>query len=703
MIALSPIFIISLTIIVLLILLVFLKINTKTCALITICGLGCALACAITIGYNISSSTQMITNISNDNMQMSDNSDSDASTQDAALSNEKTIAVDAVPTETGASSNENSVNSQVDTKTENNNTEINTNSGANTNTEASTNINSETNSNSKTNTNTEASTNIKSETNTHSETNTNTEASTNINSETNSKTNTNTEVSTNIKSETDTHSETSTNNEPSTNINTETGTNTVTNANTEASTPAESNANTDAMTTTVDSNKNDINSQTDSSEKYWKARQITALFTCDGYGLLYTSLILIIAITVSSLAYRWFVEEHLPHGLFYVILLFMTLGGITLVYASHLIAFFIGIELLSIPFVGLIGYQYIQTHSLEAAVKYMILSAVASAFLLMGIAFYYASTGELTFSGLSYQLSTMSYPSNLLLMGVCLILVGIGFKLSLVPFQLWLPDVYQGAPTVVALLLSTVGKVALFCAIARLFLLAPIVNNETIRMILVMMAFLSILWGNLVALMQTSLKRLLAYSSIAHFGYLLIALISVQYQVLALETIGVYLIGYILANICILGVISLESHSNELQDHENEVDLSGLFWRRPILALTMGIGLLSLAGVPLTAGFVGRFLLVLLGVTAELWWLIAAVVIGSALGLYFYARLIINLYIRPTYRDDQLLNNPVIKLKWQDIKTSELIIGLSALLILICGIYPKWLFNLVSMAQYLTT
>ena len=663
MIALSPIFVISLTIIVLLILLASLKINTKICALTTICGLGCALACAVIIGYNISSSTQMITNISNDNMQMSDNSDT--SIQDAVPSNEETIAVDAVPTETGISSSENSVNTQIDTKNEGNNTEINTNSGTNTNTEPSTNINSETNTNSGNNKNTESSTNTNGETNTNSGTDANTESSTNTNSET--------------------------------------GTNTVTNANTEASTPAESNANTDATTTTVDSNKNDINPQTDSSEAYWKARQITALFTCDGYGLLYTSLILIIAITVSCLAYRWFVQEHLHHGLFYVILLFMTLGGITLVYASHLISFFIGIELLSIPFVGLIGYQYIQTHSLEAAVKYMILSAVASAFLLMGIAFYYATTGELTFSGLSYQLSTMSYPSNLLLMGVCLMLVGIGFKLSLVPFQLWLPDVYQGAPTVVALLLSTVGKVALFCAIARLFLLAPIVNNETIRMILVIMAFLSILWGNLVALMQTSLKRLLAYSSIAHFGYLLIALISVQYQVLALETIGVYLIGYILANICILGVISLESHSNELQDHENEVDLSGLFWRRPILALTMGIGLLSLAGVPLTAGFVGRFLLVLLGVTAELWWLIAAVVIGSALGLYFYARLIINLYIRPTYRDDQLLNNPVIKLKWQDIKTNELIIGLSALLILICGIYPKWLFNLVSMAQYLTT
>lgn len=438
----------------------------------------------------------------------------------------------------------------------------------------------------------------------------------------------------------------------------------------------------------------------DKTDNKWRAHQVTALFTCDGYGLLYTSLILIISIVVASLAYQWFVQELVVHGLFYVILLLMALGGVTLVYASHLMSFFLGLELLSIPFIGLIGYQYIQTHALEAAIKYMILSAIASSFLLMGIAFYYATTGELTFSGLSYQLSTMNYQSTLLLIGICLILVGIGFKLSLVPFQLWLPDVYQGAPTVVALLLSTVGKVAVFCAIARLFLLAPIVNNETIRIILVIMAFCSILWGNLSALMQSSLKRLLAYSSVAHFGYLLLALIAVQYQVLALETIGVYLIGYILANICILGVISLESHSNELQDHENEVDLSGLFWRRPVLALAMGIGLLSLAGAPLTAGFVGRFLLILLGVTAELWWLIAAVVIGSTLGLYFYARLILNLYIKPS-NDEQLNSN--IRLKWQDIKMSELLIVLAAVLTIVCGVYPKWLVNLVSMAQYLTT
>ncbi len=434
----------------------------------------------------------------------------------------------------------------------------------------------------------------------------------------------------------------------------------------------------------------------------WRASYITTLFTCDGYGLLYTCLILIISIIVSCFAYQWFKLEKANHGLFYIILLFTALGGITLVYASHLMSLFIGIELLSIPFVGLIGYQYTQSHSLEAAIKYMILSAVASAFLLMGIAFYYAATGELTFSGLSYQLSTLSYPSTLLLMGVCLMLVGIGFKLSLVPFQLWLPDVYQGASTAVLLMFSTIGKVAIFCAVARLFLLAPIVNNDTIRIILVIMAFCSILWGNFLGLMQSNVKRLLAYSSIAHFGYLLIALIAVQYQVLALETIGVYLISYILANICLLGGISLESHSNEQQDHERDIDLSGLFWRRPVLALSMGIGLLSLAGVPLTIGFVGRFLLVLLGVTAELWWLVAAIVIGSALSLYFYARLIINLYMRPACKDDQLLSSSVIKIKWRDLTLSECFIAFSAFMILLCGIYPKWVFNLVSIAQYLT-
>ena len=579
MIALSPIFILSVTIIILLFSIFFLKIETKKCAILTISGLSLALFSAAIIGYKISINNKNITDISSDNMQLSFSLTLPTFSN---FSKEKILAIETPPTAPTASDN-----NTTESKITNDNITLENNS---------------------------------------------------------------------IE-----HKH------------------------------------------VVKAPKHSSRLKLNEDNTDWVSQEITTLFTCDGYGLLYSSLILMISIIVSCLAFRWFKQEQTSQGLFYLILVFMALGGVTLMYASHLMAFFIGVELLSIPFIGLIGYQYIQTHSLEAAVKYMILSTIASAFLLMGIAFYYAASGELTFSGLSYQLSTMTSQSPLLLMGVCLMLVGIGFKLSLVPFQLWLPDVYQGSPTIVALLLSTVGKVAIFCAIARLFLLAPIVNNETIRIILVFMAFFSILWGNLFAFIQSSLKRLLAYSSIAHFGYLFIALIAVQYQVLALETIGVYLIGYTLANITVLGVISLESHSNELRDHENEIDLSGLFWRRPILASAMGVGLLSLAGMPLTVGFIGRFLLILLGVTAELWWLMAAVVIGSALGLYFYARLVINLYLRPNCRDDQLVNNPLMNIKWQDFRLSEVLIAISALLIIICGVYPKWIFNLVTMAQYLST
>lgn len=449
--------------------------------------------------------------------------------------------------------------------------------------------------------------------------------------------------------------------------------------------------------------EHDMSSSAEDHYSKWRASYVTALFTSDAYGLMYCSFILLISIIVSALAFQWFTKEvAVHHGVFYLILVFSTLGGVILTYASHLISLYIGIELLSIPLVGLIGYQYSQAHTIEAAIKYMVLSAVATTFLLMGIAFYYAATGELTFSGLSFQLSILSQPSSLLLMGVCLMLVGIGFKLSLVPFQLWLPDVYQGAPAMVSLLLTTVGKVAIFCATARLFLLAPVVNNEVIRIILVVMAFGSIMWGSLLAMVQRNVKRLLAYSSIAHFAYLLIALIAVQYQVLALETIGIYLIGYMLANICILGVISLESQSTHQQDHESEMDLKGLFWRRPIMALSMAIGLLSLAGAPLTVGFIARFSLVLLSVTAELWWLVGAIVVGSSIGLYFYTKLIINLYVRPT-RNEQS-RNVINKIQFsvKQIGVCEIFIVMSALLSIIFGMFPKALFVMVNAAQYLT-
>lgn len=436
----------------------------------------------------------------------------------------------------------------------------------------------------------------------------------------------------------------------------------------------------------------------------WQAMYVTALFTSDAYALLYTGLILVISIVVASFASSWFKLNNFNQGLFFLILLFSVLGGVILVYSSHLISLFIGIELLSTPLIGLIGFQYTQNNSLEATIKYMVLSAVATAFLLLGIAFYYAATGELTFSGLSFQLSTQPQPNVLLLTGVCLMLVGIGFKLSLVPFQLWLPDVFQGAPTAISLFLSTIGKLAVFCSIARLFLLAPIVNNESIQLIVVIMAFSSILFGNFFALMQNNIKRLIAYASITNYGYLFVALIAVQYQVLALETIGIYLVGYVLSNVCVFGAISLESSAIQTRDKGMITDLRGLFWRKPVVATTMAIGLLSFAGIPLTIGFIGRFLLILLSVTAQLWWLIAAIVIGTVFGFYFYLRLVINLYIRDGKPDIVVKSSnkqacTVFHMRMLTI--NEIILVTAAVLILFCGIYPQLLLFLVSSARYL--
>lgn len=434
-----------------------------------------------------------------------------------------------------------------------------------------------------------------------------------------------------------------------------------------------------------------------------QATYVTALFTIDAYALLYIVLILIISVIVISFAFSWFGINNDGQGLFYLLLLFSVLGAIILVYSSHLISLFIGIELLSTPLIGLIGFQYTQKNAIEASIKYMVLSAITTAFLLLGIAFYYAATGELTFSGLSFQLSTEPKPNLLLLTGVCLLLIGIGFKLSLVPFQLWLPDVFQGAPTSISLFLSTVGKLAVFCAVARLFLVAPIVNNESIQLIVVIMAFGSIVFGSFFALMQQNVKRLLACASIANYGYLFVALIGVQYQVLAIETIGIYLISYILSNICVFGAINLESSAIQNRDKEMVSDLKGLFWRKPITAAIMTMGLLSLAGIPLTLGFIGRFLLLLLSVTAQLWWLIAAIVVGSVFGIYFYFRLIINLYLRDpkNQMSGEIEDRHCRQFQLRVLTLNEICLLVSSALLIFCGAYPQWLLSLVSSAHYL--
>ncbi|BCU89951.1 NADH-quinone oxidoreductase subunit N [Yersinia pseudotuberculosis] len=422
---------------------------------------------------------------------------------------------------------------------------------------------------------------------------------------------------------------------------------------------------------------------------------VTPLMRVDGYSMFYTGLVIVASLATSTFAYPWLVGYPDNREEFYLLVLIAALGGILLASANHLASLFLGIELLTLPLFGLIGYAYRQKRSLEASIKYMLLSAAASSFLLFGMALLYAESGSLSFVGLGQSLSDSMVHQPLILAGLGMMIVGLGFKLSLVPFQLWTPDVYQGAPAPVSTFLTTASKIAIFAVVMRLFMYAPAADSEAVRLVLSIIAVASILFGNLMAISQTNIKRLLGYSSIAHLGYLLIALVAVQTHELALplETIGVYLAGYLFSSLGAFGVVSLMSSPYKGPDAESLFSYRGLFWHKPILSAVMTVMMLSLAGIPMTLGFIGKFFVVAMGVSANLWWLTGAVVLGSAIGLYYYLRVTVSLFLSPP--QSLVRDTPS---NWA-LTAGGVVVLISAILVLVLGIYPQPLITLVQMAQ----
>jgi NADH-quinone oxidoreductase subunit N len=420
---------------------------------------------------------------------------------------------------------------------------------------------------------------------------------------------------------------------------------------------------------------------------------ITPLMRVDGYAMLYTGLVIIASLATSTFAYPWLNGYPDNREEFYLLVLIATMGGILLASANHLASLFLGIELISLPLFGLIGYAYRQKRSLEASIKYMLLSAAASSFLLFGMALLYAESGSLSFAGLGKSLSDSVIHQPLILAGLGMMIVGLGFKLSLVPFHLWTPDVYQGAPAPVSTFLATASKIAIFAVVMRLFLYAPAADSEAVRLVLSIIAVASILIGNLMAISQTNIKRLLGYSSIAHLGYLLIALVAVQTHQLALETVGVYLAGYLFSSLGAFGVISLMSSPYKGPDAESLFSYRGLFWHKPILSAVMTVMMLSLAGIPMTLGFIGKFFVVAMGVSANLWWLTGVVVLGSAIGLYYYLRVTVSLFLSPPEKLVRDTPN-----NWA-LTAGGVVVLISAILVLFLGIYPQPLIALVQLAQ----
>ncbi|MNZ56258.1 NADH-quinone oxidoreductase subunit N [compost metagenome] len=339
------------------------------------------------------------------------------------------------------------------------------------------------------------------------------------------------------------------------------------------------------------------------------------------------------------------------------------------------------------PTYGLIAYAFFNRRSLEAGIKYMVLSAAGSAFLLFGMALLYAESGSLSFAGIGASLAAGA-PAQLVQIGVGMMLVGLAFKLSLVPFHLWTPDVYEGAPAPVAAFLATASKVAVFVVLLRLFQIAPVaLENSLLQIALSIVAIASILIGNLLALTQSNIKRLLGYSSIAHFGYLLVALIASKG--LAVEAVGVYLTTYVLTSLGAFGVVTLMSTPYSGRDADALFEYRGLFWRRPVLTGVLTVMMLSLAGIPMTAGFIGKFYVIATGVESHLWWLIGALVLGSAIGLFYYLRVMVTLFlVEPNLKTHDAPFN------WGQRAGGIMLVAI-ALAAFFLGVYPQPLLDLL--------
>jgi NADH-quinone oxidoreductase subunit N len=424
---------------------------------------------------------------------------------------------------------------------------------------------------------------------------------------------------------------------------------------------------------------------------YDQPQQITPLLVVDSFALFYYALVIVLTLGTATLSHAY-LEGHRGHKEeHYVLLAVSALGALVLCSSTHFASFFLGLEILSVPLYGMVAYTYKDARALEAGVKYLILSAAASAFMLFGMALVYSQAGTLEFVAMGDRIAQMQgFANPWLLAGAGLILVGVGFKLSLVPFHLWTPDVYEGAPAPVGAFLATVSKTAVFVVLLRWFVQAHADQFEALVTVLAALAFVSIIVGNVLALMQTNIKRLFAYSSIAHIGYLLVALIaSGEFRE---EAVGIYLITYSVTQLGAFGVVALMSSPRGDRDADNLYDYRGLFWRRPLLVAILTPMMLSLAGIPITAGFIGKFYVIAAGIDSSLWWLVAAVVLGSAIGLYYYLRVVVTMFMADPER--LKFDAPI---DWAQ-QVGGVMVLLLTLLMFYLGIYPGDAIELIRLA-----
>ena len=372
-------------------------------------------------------------------------------------------------------------------------------------------------------------------------------------------------------------------------------------------------------------------------------RQVTPLLSFDTYALFFAGLIIAATAVVAVLSWGYLQKRRVHPEEYYVLLVTAALGSVTLAASTHFASFFLGLEILSVSLYALIVYPLHREQYVEAAVKYLVLAGSTSAFLVFGMALVYAETGMMTAGGLAPLIAAgLGASDPVLALGVVLILVGVGFKLAVVPFHMWTPDVYQGAPAPVTAFIATVSKGAVVALLLRYFRPVSLHPDSTMFLVFAGVAIASMAVGNLLALRQDNVKRILAYSSIAHLGYLLVAFLASGER--AATAVTFYLVAYFATSLAAFGVVTVLS--TPARDADQLDDYRGLARRRRWTAVAFTIALFSLAGMPLTMGFIGKFYILAAGAGSALWALVIVLVVTSTIGLYYYTRVIVAMWVQ---------------------------------------------------------
>ncbi len=413
---------------------------------------------------------------------------------------------------------------------------------------------------------------------------------------------------------------------------------------------------------------------------------IEPLLVFDGFGIFNIGLILLTTLIVAMMSYAYFEQREERKEEYYILLILAALGACIMVISKHFVSLFLGLEILSVSLYALIAYLRTRERSDEAGIKYLILAAFSSAFLLFGMALVYATTGSMEFSGIASWLTSSQEMPLILLAGFGLMIVGVGFKLGVVPFHMWTPDVYEGAPAPVAAFIATVSKGGMVALLVRFFNTLNGYQYESLIWVFASIAIASMFIGNFLALRQNNVKRILAYSSIAHLGYLLVAFLAGGK--LGVEAISFYLVAYFITSLGAFGILA--TLSDKERDAELLEDYRGLFWSRPVTATAFSAMLLSLAGIPLTAGFIGKFYLLAAGIQSHLWLLALILVINSVIGLYYYIKIIAVMFDKKIEVKSSKDLNPLVYIM------SSFTMAILTILLIWIGVNPSALMALIT-------